>query len=68
MGLVNVVIAFYYYARIIKAMYLTRDISSQNPLTITLPESLTMGTLGALILYFGIFFSPLLKAIEAIVP
>ncbi|MDH4198976.1 MAG: NADH-quinone oxidoreductase subunit N [Spirochaetia bacterium] len=65
-ALINIVIALYYYARIVKAMYLVQDISKKESFKIPFNETFWMGSLGFLTIYFGIFFSPFFVYLESI--
>jgi len=67
-GLVNVVIGLYYYARILKAMYLSENRLEQVPLKLKLNEGFIVGALSLSILYFGIFFSPFMGYLRTMIP
>jgi NADH-quinone oxidoreductase subunit N len=67
-GLINVVISLYYYARIVKAMYLVQEPGPKKSLSINFFDGLWMGTLGVLSIYFGIFFSPFFTYLQSIIP
>lgn len=66
-ALVNIVIALYYYARIVKAMYLNEKASEKSPFKINLTESFWLVSLGGLTIYFGIFFSPFFSYLKEII-
>jgi len=67
-GLVNIVISLYYYARILKAMFLIQESQSQLAIRLRISEGFWMGALSFSILYFGIFFSPLMNYLKTIIP
>ena len=67
-GLVNIVIGLYYYARIIKAMYLVQTCQPQTEIKLRINEGLWMGTLSSSLIYFGIFFSPFRDYLRTMLP
>lgn len=62
-GVINSAISLYYYARIIKAMYLSHKMDGGFNFDII--RKGIIGSLGAATLVFGIFFSPVIKFVEA---
>ena len=61
-GVLNSAVSLYYYARIIKAMYLTDG--SEEIFSFDVVRRYVIGILGVLTLLFGVYFTPILKLIK----
>ncbi len=61
-GVINSAISLYYYARIIRAMYLIEG--DTEPFIFDSVRRYIAGFLGLLTILFGVYFSPILKFIE----
>ncbi len=61
-GVINSAISLYYYARIIKAMYLSPD--TEGKFNFDIVRKVTIGVLGVFTIIFGIFFTPIIKFVE----
>lgn len=61
-GVINSAISLYYYARIIRSMYLMEG--SDEPFVFDMVRRYTLGILGIVAIIFGVYFSPILKFIE----
>jgi NADH-quinone oxidoreductase subunit N len=67
-ALINIVIALYYYARILKAMYLVQTPGPRAEFRIKIGEGVLMGALSLSLIYYGIFFPPFLGYLKTIIP
>ncbi|MDH4261702.1 MAG: NADH-quinone oxidoreductase subunit N [Spirochaetia bacterium] len=67
-GLVNIVIALYYYARILRAMYLVQTVSPRTEIRLKINEGFFMGALSLSLIYYGIFFPPFMGYLKTIIP
>ncbi len=63
LGVLNSVISLYYYAFVVKQMFL-RTVEEQSPVAINLYEGIVLTVLLVPTLLFGIYWSPLLKITE----
>ncbi len=61
-GVINSAISLYYYARIIRAMYLLNG--NDEPFVFDSVRKYTIGFLGVLAVLFGVWFSPVLRFVE----
>lgn len=61
-GVINSAISLYYYARIIRAMYLVNG--GDEPFFFDSVRKYVVGFLGVLVILFGVWFSPVLKFVE----
>ncbi len=62
-GVVNSAISLYYYARIIRAMFLEKS-ADEKPMQLPLSYASLMACLAAAVLVFGIWFSPITEAAQ----
>jgi len=67
-GLINVVVSLYYYARVLKAMFLVQDVKPREALEISMGDKLWLGFLGVTNIYFGLFFSQFFDYIHTLIP
>lgn len=63
LGCVTVAAGFYYYFKVIRAMYWQQP-AEETPIPVTLTVKLLIAVLGAAILAFGIYPAPLLSALR----
>lgn len=63
LGVLNSVVSLYYYAKILRAMWLERPAESEAQVTIQLPVAQIVGLLGLAVptIVLGLFFSPVLQ-------
>jgi NADH-quinone oxidoreductase subunit N len=57
-GVVNSAISLFYYARILKAMYLDQPVKTE-PVVVATQHTLLLAPLAALTLAFGLYWSPI---------
>ncbi|MDP8245872.1 MAG: NADH-quinone oxidoreductase subunit N [Candidatus Hinthialibacter antarcticus] len=60
-GVLNTVISLYYYMRIVKAMFLEESLASKPAMTMQPGYVLLLFVLSVPVLYFGLFWDPLVK-------
>ncbi|MBZ0258132.1 NADH-quinone oxidoreductase subunit N, partial [bacterium] len=60
-GVLNTVISLYYYARVVKAMFLEESLASKPEMKMQPGYALLLIVLSVPVLYFGIFWDPLAK-------
>jgi NADH-quinone oxidoreductase subunit N len=60
-AIINTVISLYYYARIVKTMFLDFPESSDQPIAMTANNSLLLGVLSTFTVLFGIYWGPLFQ-------
>jgi NADH-quinone oxidoreductase subunit N len=64
-ALLNTVVALYYYIRVLKHMFLSKPEKGTQSLTTTLPNTILISVLVAAVLFFGIYFSPIVDAAKS---
>ncbi len=58
-GVVNSAISLYYYARVVRKMFLEKPKDHEDTLHVDLPSKLILGPISALLIVFGLYWSPL---------
>jgi len=64
-ALLNSVVSLYYYIRVLKHMFLTKQEKETQTVTASFPNTILVSVLVAGILVFGIYFSPLVDAAKS---
>lgn len=65
-GVLNSAISLYYYARVVRAMFLEKS-ENEQPMEVPLSYSGLMAGLAVLVLLFGVYWAPISQAAEAAV-
>ncbi|MEW6701332.1 MAG: NADH-quinone oxidoreductase subunit N [Bacteroidota bacterium] len=60
-ALLNSVVSLYYYIRVLKHMFLTQAEKDTQAITTSLPNTILISVLVAIILVFGVYFEPLIN-------
>jgi NADH-quinone oxidoreductase subunit N len=61
-ALLNTVLSLYYYMRVLKHMFLTKQEKETPAVIASVPNKILVSTLAGLVLIFGIYFEPLVDA------
>jgi NADH-quinone oxidoreductase subunit N len=64
-GIINSVISLYYYARIVKAMFLDQPLSTDGAIVVSPSSSILLGILATVTVILGIYFGPLVQYTNA---
>jgi NADH-quinone oxidoreductase subunit N len=64
-AILNTVVSLYYYMRVLKHMFLTKQEKETPTVEASWPNKILVSTLVALVLIFGIYFEPLVNAAKA---
>jgi NADH-quinone oxidoreductase subunit N len=63
-GVLNSAISLYYYARILKAMYLDAPVRTE-PVVVARQHSVLLAPLAALTLFFGFYWAPIYQWVSS---
>jgi len=63
-GVLNSVVSLYYYARIVKAMFLDQPQGNEGAVTVGLQDGCVLWTLAAATLALGLYWSPVMGLVE----
>jgi len=63
-GVLNSVISLYYYARIVKAMFLEQPQGGEGRVAVGLQDGFLMGSLAGATLLLGVYWSPVMAMVD----